>query len=134
MIIMVSAIVVDDDLDTCDVLSDYLELKQVQVLANGYNGKEAVDLYQKHNPDLVFLDIMMPEYDGFYALEKIRQLNQTAYVIIITGDLTTETHNKLKSMKASAIIYKPFDIEKIMIIVKEVTAEKLCNMILQQGV
>ena len=133
MIIMVSAIVVDDDLDTCDVLSDYLEIKQVQVLANGYNGKEAVDLYQKHNPDLVFLDIMMPEYDGFYALEKIRQLNPTAYVIIITGDLTIETHNKLKSMKASAIIYKPFDIEKIMMVVKEVIAEKLCNMILQQG-
>jgi len=133
MIIMVSAIVVDDDLDTCDVLTDYLEIKQVQVLASGHNGKEAVDLYQKHNPDLVFLDIMMPEYDGFYALEKIKQLKPTANVIIITGDLTTETNNKLKSMKASAIIYKPFDIEKIMIIIKEVTAEKFCNMILQQG-
>lgn len=130
---MVTSIIVDDDLDTCDVLSDYLEIKNIQVLAIGYNGKEAVDLYQKHKPDLVFLDIMMPEYDGFYALEKIRQLKPTACVIVITGDLTIATHSKLESMNASAIIYKPFDIEKIMTIVKEITTEKLCNMILQQG-
>ena len=130
---MITAIVIDDDLDTCDVLSDYLELKQIDVLACGHNGKEAVDLYQKHIPDLVFLDVMMPEYDGFYALEKIKQLRSTAYVITITGDLTTETYNKLKLMNSSAIIYKPFDIEKVMKIVKELTSEKLCNFILQQG-
>jgi len=130
---MITAIVIDDDLDTCDVLSDYLELKQINVLACGHNGKEAVDLYKKYVPDIVFLDVMMPEYDGFYALEKIKQLKSTAYVITITGDLTTETYNKLRTMNSSAIIYKPFDIEKVMMIVKELTSEKLCNFILQQG-
>ena len=131
---MTTAIVVDDDIDTCDVLTEYLELKNIQVLANGSNGKEAVSLYQKHDPDLVFLDIMMPLYDGFYGLEKIKQLDPTAIVIVITGDLTTETYNKLKILKSSAIIYKPFDIEKIMQIIQKVTTERLCNIILQQGV
>jgi len=131
---MQTAIVIDDDIDTCDVLTDYLEVKDIQVLGRGYNGKEAVDLYQKHKPDLVFLDIMMPEYDGFYGLEKIKQLNPAAYVIIVTGDLTNETYIKLKSLKSSAIIYKPFDIEKVMDVVKEVSKEKLCNMVMQQGV
>ena len=130
---MTTAIVVDDDFDTCDVLVDYLELKNIQVLASGHDGKEAVNLYQKHNPDLVFLDVMMPQYDGFYGLEKIKQLNPTAIVIIVTGDLTTETYNKLKILKSSAIIYKPFDIEKIMEIIQQVTKEGLCNIILQQG-
>ena len=130
---MITAIVIDDDLDTCDVLVDYLELKQINVLAVGHNGKESVDLYQKYTPDIVFLDVMMPEYDGFYALEKIKQLKSTAYVITITGDLTTETYNKLKMMNSSAIIYKPFDIEKVMKIIRELTSEKLCNFILQQG-
>ena len=131
---MTTAIVVDDDRDTCDVLTEYLEFKDIKVVGIGYDGKDAVDLYQKHNhPDLVFLDIMMPYYDGFYGLKKIKQLNPAAYVIIITGDLTTETYNKLKLLKSSAIIYKPFDISKIMNVVEEVCKEKLCNMVIQQG-
>jgi len=128
-----TAIVIDDDIDTCDVLTEFLVVKDIQVLGMGYNGKEAVDLYQKHKPDLVFLDVMMPEYDGFYGLGKIKQLNPAAYVIIITGDLTSETYTKLKSLKSSAIIYKPFDIEKIMDVVEEVSKEKLGNMVMQQG-
>jgi len=131
---VITAIVIDDDIDTCDVLTDFLELKDIQVLANGYDGKEAVDLYQKHNPDLVFLDIMMPYYDGFYGLEKIKQLNPAAYVIAITGDLRAETYNKLQLLKATAIIYKPFDIEKIMEVVKQVSTEKICHVVLERRV
>lgn len=129
---MTTAIVIDDDIDTCDVLTDFLEFKNIHVLGNGYDGKEAVDLYQKHNPDLVFLDVMMPNYDGFYGLEKIKQLNPDAQVIIITGDLTAETYNRLQLLQPSAIIYKPFDIEKIMDIVKQVSEEKLCYLVMQQ--
>ena len=130
---MTTAIVVDDDVDTCEVLTEYLELKGIRVLGNGYDGKEAVDLYQKHNPDLVFLDIMMPHYDGFYGLEKIKQLNPAAYVIVVTGDLTAGTYNRLKILNTSAIVYKPFDIDKIMDVVKEVCKEKLSNLVIQQG-
>ena len=131
---MTTGIIIDDDIDTCDVLTDFLELKDIQVLAKGYDGKEAVDLYQKHNPDLVFLDVMMPHYDGFYALEKIKQHNQDACVIIITGDLTAETYNKLQVLKPSAIIYKPFDIDKIMDVVREISKEKLTNIVMQRVV
>jgi len=127
-----TAIVIDDDIDTCDVLTEYLELKDIQVLAIGYDGKEAVDLYQKHNPDLVFLDVMMPHYDGLYGLEKIKQLNPAAYVIVVTGDLTSETYNRLQILNSTAIIYKPFDIEKIIDVVKQVLKEKICNMVMQQ--
>lgn len=130
---MPTAIVIDDDMDTCDVLTEYLEIKDIEVLGIGFDGKEAVDLYKKHNPDLVFLDIMMPHYDGFYGLEKIKQLNPAAYVIVITGDLTPETHNRLQILNSSATIYKPFDIDKIMIVVEEVCKEKLCNIVMQEG-
>ena len=129
---MVTAIVIDDDFDTCDVLTEFLEISGIQILGTGYHGKDAVELYQKHNPDLVFLDIMMPYYDGFYGLEKIKQLNPAAHVIVVTGDLRTETYDRLQLLKATAIVYKPFDIEKIMEIVKQVSTEKVCNMIIQQ--
>lgn len=111
---MIRAIVIDDDLDTVDVFSEYLEMKSVQVVAKGYNGNEAVNLYRKWKPDVVFLDVMMPQYDGFYALEQIRRINSDVIIIMVTADLTIETENKLRALDASAIIYKPFDIDQVM--------------------
>lgn len=116
---MKTAIVVDDDLDSTDVLCEYLEMENIRVLGKGYDGKECVDLYQKLNPDLVFLDVMMPHYDGFYALEKIRQINPLAILIMITADLTSATENRLKTLHSSAIVYKPYEIKQIMSLVDE---------------
>ena len=111
---LTTSIVVDDDFDTVEVFSEYLELKDIQVLGKGYNGKDAVDLYQKLKPDVVFLDVLMPDYDGFYALEEIRKLNPNSSIIMVTASLTAQTEDKLKELNASAIIYKPYDIDNIV--------------------
>jgi two-component system chemotaxis response regulator CheY len=110
---MVTAIVIDDDADTVDVFCDYLEIKNVQVLGRGYNGKTAVELYEVHRPDIVFLDLMMPEYDGIYALENIRKINPESKVIIVTADLRDETAIRLSQLKPTRVFIKPYDIEKI---------------------
>ncbi len=114
---MVTAIVIDDDADTVDVFCDYLEIKNVQVLGRGYNGKEAIELYRAHKPDIVFLDLMMPEYDGIYALENIRKINPESKVIIVTADLRDETAIRLSQLKPTRVFIKPYDIEKISQIV-----------------
>ena len=111
---MVTSIIVDDDFDTVEVFSEYLELNDIHVVGKGYNGKEAVDLYQKLKPDVVFLDVLMPKYDGFYALKKIRQLDHDAKIIMVTASLTSQTSDQLKDLNASAIIYKPYDINNII--------------------
>jgi len=59
----------------------------------------------------------MPDYDGFYALEKIKKINPNALVVMITADLTIETEIKLANMKATSIVYKPFDIQQIIEII-----------------
>ena len=131
MINLITAIVVDDDVDTTEVFAEFLELKNIQVLGKGHDGKDAVDLYKKLNPDVVFLDVMMPYHDGFYGLEKIKQLNPNACVILVTGDLTSETEKRLHVLGGSAIIYKPFDIDDIMETITQVLKEKICNMVLE---
>lgn len=110
---MITAIVVDDDQDTVDVFCDYLELKNVNVIGRGRDGKSAVELYQKLKPDVVFLDLMMPEYDGFYGLENIRKENPDAKVVIVTADLRDDTARKLGALKPTRVFIKPYDIEKI---------------------
>lgn len=74
----------------------------------GYNGKQAAELYERHRPDIVFLDLMMPEYDGFYALEKIRQVDPDAAIIVVTADLRSDSEQKLAELKPTEVLFKPF--------------------------
>jgi len=107
-------IVVDDDRDTVEVFTEYLAMKGIDVVAKGYNGKEAVELYKEHTPDITLLDVMMPEHDGFYGLENIRNINPNAKIIMVTADLTSDTEKKLHELQASAILYKPYEIDNVV--------------------
>ena len=112
-----NVLVVDDDYNTVEVFTEFLELCGVKVVGKGYDGKDGVNLYKQLKPDIVFLDVMMPDFDGFYALENIKKINPNALVVMITADLSTETEIKLENMKATSIVYKPFDIQQIIEII-----------------
>ena len=111
---MQKLVVIDDDVDTLEVFTAYLSLKEFDVAGQGNNGKEAVELFEKHKPDVVLMDVMMPEYDGFYGLQKIKELNPEAKVIMVTADLTDSTFKKLQDLGATEILYKPYEIEDVV--------------------
>ena len=113
-----TAIVIDDDHDIVDVFSDILQILQIEIVGKGYDGKEAVELYQKFTPDLVILDLMMPHYDGIYALEGIREINADAKIMVVTADTSLATKAKLKELKPTTVVYKPTDTETILGIVR----------------
>jgi len=108
-----TAIVVEDDRASAQLFIDLLRMIDVKVLASGFDGKDAVRLYKKYCPNIIFIDMMMPEYDGFYALEGIRKFNPNAKVVAVTADLTNETVTRLKELNITAVIYKPYDIADI---------------------
>lgn len=108
-----TAIIIDDDRVSIQLFRDILRMMNIQVLASGFDGKDAVRLYKKYRPDIVFTDMLMPENDGFYALEEIRKFDSHAKVVAVTADLTNETATKLEKMNISAVIYKPYDTEDI---------------------
>ncbi len=122
---MTSVIVVDDDRDTVEVFCEYLAIKNIKVLGRGYDGRTAVELYKKHNPDIVLLDVMMPDYDGFYGLEKIRKIDPDAKIIMVTADLTSDTEKKLVDLKASAMIYKPYEIDSVIETIEKVNKDSI---------
>ena len=101
---------IDDDKDTVSVISELLELHGMDVIGKGYNGLEGVQLFDKLHPDIVLLDLMMPQYDGLYALRKIREKDPIANVVIITADLPTSLQEKIKSLKPTKILFKPIDV------------------------
>jgi CheY-like chemotaxis protein len=123
---VVNVIIVDDDLKTVSVFSELLKIIGLNVVAQGYDGKDAVRLYKKYKPDVIFTDMMMPNYDGFYALEEIRKLDPHANVVAVTGDLTNETAARLEELNISAVVYKPYDIEDIERVLFEKFQIKVC--------
>ena len=73
----ISALIVDDDQLARDELKYLLDsVGGVDVVAEGANGIEAVDLIEEHRPDLVFLDVQMPGQDGFAVIQRLMERNR----------------------------------------------------------
>jgi len=83
----IKVIVVDDDPDVVTLMSSQLEKKGITVIGKAYDGEEASVLYFTHKPDVLLLDLKMPNYDGHYAIEKIKQKDPNAKIIVISAYL-----------------------------------------------
>jgi len=126
---LVSAIVIDDEKDVLEVFCEYLKVKNVNVLAEGRNGKDAVELYQKLKPDVVLMDLVMPQYDGFYGIENIRKYDPDSKIIIFSASLTPGYVDILRKMKVSGISIKPYDMERIIDLINKVSMGKTVDLI-----
>jgi two-component system, chemotaxis family, chemotaxis protein CheY len=105
-------LLVDDDEDILDSLKIIFD-------SNGFastvakNGKEAVEQYQNVKPDIVILDLMMPEYDGFYALERIENHNDKTRIFVVTGVISEESKRRLDGYNV-ILLYKPIDTRSLI--------------------
>ena len=113
---MIKAIIVDDELGARESLSKMLEknCKQIEVVAKVDSMLSAFEAITNKEPDLVFLDIEMPNGNAFDLLEKFKTIN---FNIIFT---TAYDHYAIKAIKFSAIDYilKPIDPEELITAVK----------------
>jgi two-component system chemotaxis response regulator CheY len=78
------------------------------IVAEADNGVDAVDLYAKHRPDLVLLDITMPRLDGIDTLRTIMERDRNANVVIISSLGSRELVWKAISLGAKSFLTKPF--------------------------
>ncbi len=122
---MIRAVVVDDDKDTVALFSEIMKSNNIEVVGKGYNGQEAAFLYQKLKPDVIFLDVIMPVYDGIYGITKIREMNPDAVVIITTNQMTINAQIALNKLKPSAVIKEPIDVNEILKTVNQLCAPSL---------
>ena len=125
---MTKVIVVDDDPSTVKVFVEFLKVKNIDVIGTGINGRDAVALFKELKPDVVLLDVMMPQFDGFYAIEKIREIDSKAKIIAVTADLTAETEKKLQEMNVTAITYKPYEIDTVVDTIEKVNNEQMIEL------
>jgi DNA-binding NtrC family response regulator len=104
--------VVDDDEKILFAFQKVIEREGHQsVLAR--DGEEALKLLDATQPHLVFLDLMLPDTDGFEVFGRIKKINQWLPIIIITGHATPPNECKAKLMGAFAFMSKPLSIDLI---------------------
>lgn len=114
----INILLVDDDLKNSMLLKRFLEVEGYCVTyAN--NGAIGWELYHTSNPDLILLDINMPEINGFELAQKIREVNQKVLIFFLTD--RTEKDDRLKgfSLKGNDYIPKPFYPEELIAKINE---------------
>jgi two-component system response regulator LytT len=108
-----SAVIVDDEQLARDELAYLLKSAgDVDVVAQGKNGLEAVNLIKEHNPDLVFLDVQMPGLDGFGVIKKLLDKKLPLPKIVFA---TAFDQYAVKAFEVNAVDYllKPFDKKRV---------------------
>lgn len=126
--IQLTVVVVEDDGGIRGMLQKYLPViikmavgKEGVVVGVAENGRTGLGLIKEYKPDLVFLDWMMPELDGFGVLEAIAEetWREGIRIIFMSGTLNEAAEKKARELKAAAVIHKPFGPDVLKAAIRE---------------
>jgi CheY-like chemotaxis protein len=111
-------LIVDDQPGNLRLLEDLLGREGFGNVLSTTDSAQAVDLYTAFDPDLVLLDLLMPELDGFAVLERLarcRGMDDFRPVLVLTADATRDAKRRALSLGAKDFLTKPFDTVEAML-------------------
>jgi two-component system, chemotaxis family, chemotaxis protein CheY len=112
---MAKIMIVEDSSLMISVIKNFIKKSGREfAVIEAHNGDEGIQMYKAEKPDLVFMDIKMPGTDGMVALEKIREFDNTAKVVMCTSLKEPDQEEKAKKFGAVGYITKPFSSEDII--------------------
>ena len=111
-------LIADDDRNIVELLRLYIE-KEGYSTVIAYDGKQAISTFKNENPDLVVLDVMMPEADGWQVCKEIRKTSDTPIIMLTAKG---ETFDKVLGLELGADDYmvKPFETKELIARIKAV--------------
>ena len=131
-------LIVDDEPDIIEFLSYNLSREGYQI-STATNGLQAIDKVKKNKPDLILMDIMMPEMDGITAVSKIKALPGTEEVMILFLTARSEEYSQIAGFEAGADDYisKPIKpkilVHRINALLRRINKGKTANNVIQRG-
>lgn len=107
-------LIVDDDKESVEVLKTffYTILKQPEIIETDY-GRKALDEFQHNQPNIVFLDIRLPDINGIDVLKEMKKINEPIPVVMITAYREAESVVEAFRNGAYDCLLKPFDFDHI---------------------
>ena len=117
---MANILIVDDAAFMRMMIKDILTKNGYVVVGEAENGLKAVEKFKEHSPDLVIMDITMPEMDGIQAVKQIKAINSSAKIIMCSA--MGQQAMVIESIQAGArdFIVKPFQADRVIEAVKKV--------------
>jgi two-component system response regulator (stage 0 sporulation protein A) len=118
-------LIVEDHVELADILyeclSDYINPK-IDIVGVAYNGTEAVELITKKEPDIVFLDLIMPKLDGLSVLKEVNSLGlkKKPCFIVISAIGSDAIIKQAKKLGAEYYLVKPFNIDSAVSLVERI--------------
>lgn len=120
---MATILIVDDNAAHRLLLKQIVESEGHTVCGEAIDGEEAIDLYKETNPDIVAMDLCMPDSDGLVGIKEIYNYNINAKIIVTTA--TSENKQLMQTVKTivSSYIQKPFNKTQIITAINEALCE-----------
>lgn len=125
---MARILVVDDEQTTRELLSQVIRLLGHEPLGAA-GGAQALQCLQASPPDLVLLDLMMPEMDGYETMRRMRSSEEgnSLPIIVITASQELDVEERAANAGADKVYYKPIDLGTISEIVSSFTGSKVTD-------
>jgi DNA-binding response OmpR family regulator len=118
-------LIVDDEEDILHFLELVLQEKGYEVVTAA-GGHDALTRAQMDNPDLVLLDIMMPQMDGWEVLKLLRVDDETAHIPVAMLSARTEAKDRVQGLQEGAVDYicKPFSLQELLAKIEAIFAQE----------
>jgi CheY-like chemotaxis protein len=116
---MGKVLVIDDSSFQRKIISGVLIQNGYEVILKE-NGKEGLEQALRETPDLIFTDLLMPEYDGFWLLEQLKSHDMSVPVIVLTSDIQKTTEERCRGLGAVTIINKPVNKDQVVSAVRTI--------------
>mgnify|MGYP000927207733 CR=1 FL=1 len=117
-------LVIDDDAHLRESLAEVLDLEGFTCL-EAANAKAGIDSAKKHNPDVVIMDIQLPDSSGFQICQELRRYSKDFILIMMTGRfLSAEEKTQGFSLGADEYLTKPFDIKELCLRIRQLLSRK----------
>jgi len=116
---MFKILLVDDEIYARDNMARLIGRKGFEVCVAG-NADECLKIFKEQKPDVVFLDIMLPDLDGDHIFPYIKEINPNAAIYFVTGSGTIFTEEQAEEMGADGYVQKPVYAENLFELLDEI--------------
>ena len=119
---MIKILVCDDEVFARDAMAKIIKRKGFDVFVAS-TGEECINLFKKEKPEVVFLDVMLPDLDGDHLYSYLKEIKQDVHAYFITGSDVVFTEENAKNLGAKGYLLKPVNVTDLFNLLEKIKTD-----------